>query len=231
MARSLTRSFGFAALGAPLLMALALSACGDDDDAADGSEVLVQPSSYVTATSIAAATTLAGGAPAGEPGDTSPTEQTYEVQGGDFLFGIASDYGLEAEEIATYNNWAEGIEHPLNPGDSVRIPPGADIPSADDEETDTTEEDSGSSDDEETDTTEEDSSSGDEELCPDGEVQGHYTIKDTDLTRVGVADRLNVTVAQLDDANANTDGYSGFYPGLVIRVPCGGDEAADTTEG
>ena len=41
----------------------------------------------------------------------------------------------------------------------------------------------------ETDTTEE----SDLELCPNGEPQGHYTIKATDLTRVGSRERSNVT--------------------------------------
>jgi hypothetical protein len=105
------------------------------------------------------------------------------------------------------------------------------IPSPDDdesdEETESTDEDSGDSGDEdETETTEE----SDLELCPNGEPQGHYTIQSTDVTRVGVAERLNVTVSQLDDANANTPGYSGFFPGLEILVPCGG-ESPDTTEG
>mgnify|MGYP006166944535 CR=1 FL=1 len=54
-------------------------------------------------------------------------------------------------------------------------------------------------------------------------MQGTYTIKDTDTTRTAVADSLDVTVEQLDEANANTPGYSGFYPGLEILVPCGED--------
>jgi hypothetical protein len=29
-----------------------------------------------------------------------------------------------------------------------------------------------------------------------------------------------VTVEQLDAANANTPGYSAFYPGLEIVIPC-----------
>jgi len=237
MARSLKRSFGFAAFGAPLLMVVALSACGGDDDDAGpgGTPVEIKPSTYVVGTTVPAGVTTTPGAPAGEPGDTSAAEQSYVVQRGDFLSGIAADYGVEMDAIADFNNWADGTAHPLFPEDTVRIPPGAKIPSAEsDEETnDTTEEDSGSSNDDEADeadTTEADEELGDGELCPDGERQGHYTIKAGDIP-ARVASSLDVTVDQLNDANANTDGYRAFIVGVQINIPCGGDaEAADTTE-
>lgn len=234
MARSLKRSFGFAAFGAPVLLVAALAGCGDDDDAGPGGTVAeIKPSTYVTVTTLATgATTLPGGAPTGEPGDTTMSEQTYEVQSGDFLSGIAADFEVEMDQIANFNNWADGTAHPLFPGDTVRIPPGAVIPAAADEEeeaTDTTEEDSGSSnDDEATDTTEADE---DPELCPDGEPRGHYTVKAGDFPG-RVAASLDVTVTQLNEANTNTPGYSGFIVGIEINIPCGADIAAtDTTEG
>lgn len=236
MARSLKRSFGFATFGAPVLMVVALSACGGDDDDAGpgGTPVEIKPSTYVVATTVAAGATTTPGAPTGEPGDTSAAEQSYEVQGGDFLSGIAADFDVEMDAIINFNNWADGIDHPLQPGDTVRIPPGAKIPSAEsEEETDTTEEDSGSSNDnaeDATDTTEADAELGDGELCPDGERQGHYTIKAGDIP-ARVASSLDVTVDQLNDANASTQGYTAFIVGVEINIPCGGDtEAADTTE-
>ncbi len=237
MARSLKRSFGFATFGAPVLMVVALSACGGDDDDAGpgGTPVEIKPSTYLVGTTVPAGVTTTPGAPAGEPGDTSAAEQSYVVQRGDFLSGIAADYGVDMDAIADFNNWADGTAHPLFPEDTVRIPPGAKIPSAEsDEETnDTTEEDSGSSNDDEadaTDTTEADEELGDGELCPDGERQGHYTIKAGDIP-ARVASSLDVTVDQLNDANANTDGYRAFIVGVQINIPCGGDaEAADTTE-
>ncbi len=231
MARSVKRPFGFAAFGAPIVLVVTLAACGDGDDASPATEVEIKPSSFVTTPSTIAAPTTAPGAPAGEPGDTSPTEQIHVVQRGEFLSGIAADYEVDMEDIAEYNNWSDGTSHALFPDDQVRIPPGGVIPSPEDEdaeeETESTEEDaSGQAGDEESETTEEEE---DPELCPDGERQGHYTIQETDTTRVGVAERLNVTVQQLDEANANTPGYGGFFPGLEILVPCGG-EATDTTE-
>jgi LysM repeat protein len=232
MARSVKRSFGFAGFGAPFLMVVALAACGGDDDSSLGTEVEIKPSSFVTTPVTTTPPTAAPGeAPTGQPGETTPGTQVHVVQQGEFLSGIAADYEVDMEEIADFNAWPEGVNHPLFPDDQVKIPPGAVIPSPDDEdegdesdeETDSTDEDSG--DEDETETTEE----SDLELCPNGEPQGHYTIQSTDLTRVGVAERLNVTVAQLDEANANTPGYSGFFPGLEILVPCGG-ESPETTE-
>ena len=35
-----------------------------------------------------------------------------------------------------------------------------------------------------------------------------------------VAEKFDVTVEALDAANANTNGYSSFYPGLKIVIPC-----------
>ena len=35
-----------------------------------------------------------------------------------------------------------------------------------------------------------------------------------------MAEKFDVTVEALDAANAGTAGYSGFYPGLKIVIPC-----------
>ncbi|MCU1504661.1 MAG: hypothetical protein JWM12_4015, partial [Ilumatobacteraceae bacterium] len=40
-----------------------------------------------------------------------------------------------------------------------------------------------------------------------------------DVSRVKVAAKFDVTVAQLDAANTGTKGYSAFYPGLKIVIP------------
>jgi hypothetical protein len=51
-------------------------------------------------------------------------------------------------------------------------------------------------------------------------VPGKYTIQTTDTSRIKVADKFDVTVQALDAANANTAGYSSFYAGLEIIIPC-----------
>lgn len=228
MARSLKRSVGLASFAAPFVLVVALSACGDDDDsAATGSVVEIKPSTYVVTPTSVADGSAGGSAPTGSDGG-SAGEQTYEIESGDSLSAIASDYGITIDAIANFNNWSDGSGHLLVPGDTIRIPPGADVPSAEDEEPDTTEEDTGADSGDDESDAEEDSESADAELCPDGSRQGSYTIKDTDTTRTGVAERLDVTVDQLDEANANTPGYGAFFAGLEIVVPCSG-ESSDTT--
>ena len=235
MARSVKRSFGFAGFGAPIVLVITLAACGGDDDSSLGTEVEIKPSSYVTTPSTTTPPTAAPGASSGQPGDTSPIEQVHVVQPGEFLSGIAADYEVDMEEIAEYNGWADGTSHPLYPDDQVEIPPNAMIPSPEDEdegdddsdeETESTEDDSDSGDEDETETTEEDD---EPELCPDGEPRGRYTVKAGDFP-ASVAAALDVTLEQLNEANANTPGYSGFIVGIRINIPCGA-ESTETTEG
>lgn len=236
MARSVKRSLGFAAFVAPFGMVVALSACGDDDSSAPATLVEIKPSSFVTSPTTAAGATTppAGSAVTGEPGEVSTAEQSYEIESGDSLSGIASTFGITIDEITNFNNWADGSSHLLVPGETVRIPPGAEFPApdddADEDESDSDEDDGGENEDdgEESESTEE--ASDDPELCPDGSRQGTYTIEDTDTTRVGVADRLEATVAQLDEANADTRGYDAFFPGLEILVPCSGEADESDTE-
>jgi hypothetical protein len=58
-------------------------------------------------------------------------EQAYVVQFGDYLLGIARLFCANAGEVAVYNAWPEGVEHPLSPGDTVKIPPGSCRPAND----------------------------------------------------------------------------------------------------
>jgi LysM repeat protein len=51
------------------------------------------------------------------------------------------------------------------------------------------------------------------------EACGSYTIVDGDYPGL-VATKLDTTVAKLSAANTTTKGYSSFYVGLVINVPC-----------
>ena len=53
-----------------------------------------------------------------------------------------------------------------------------------------------------------------------GCTTGSYVITAEDTTRTAVAQKFDITVDQLDAANANTKGYSSFYPGLKIIIPC-----------
>lgn len=55
-------------------------------------------------------------------------EQTYTVQAGDSIFSIAEQYGVDMQVLANYNRWEDGLDHVLDVGDVVRIPPGPAAP-------------------------------------------------------------------------------------------------------
>jgi LysM repeat protein len=67
-----------------------------------------------------------------------------------------------------------------------------------------------------------------------GAAASEYTIQSGDTSRTKVADRFGVSVEDLDAANAATDGYTAFYPGLKIIIPAGGtvptEASGDTTD-
>ena len=220
---SLKRSIAAASLGVSLLLTGLLSACGDDGGSAEPT-VIIQPSTFST---IVSTTAPAAAAPAsgGATGATVAGTQVYEVQSGDFLSGIAADYGVPPESIANFNQWEDGIEHVIQPGQQINIPPGAEVPSADDEEDSGDDEESG----DDPDSTEEDEQTQDEvdpddpPNCPNGDPQGTYTIEAGDIP-ASVAESLDVTVDQLNEANSNTPGYSAFIVGAEILVPCGDED-------
>jgi hypothetical protein len=52
-----------------------------------------------------------------------PQEQQYVVVEGDSLFSIAAVFDIDPTVLVNYNSWPEGIDHPIFPGDVVKIPP------------------------------------------------------------------------------------------------------------
>jgi LysM repeat protein len=224
MARpTLKRTFGFAAIGSSLLLAGPLSACGDDEP--DAEAMIIQPSSYSTivSTTAPAAAAASGDTPAG---GTVAGTQVYIVQSGDFLSGIADDYGIPPESIAAFNDWEDGLQHAIHPDQTINIPPGAQVPdpSDDDEDEDDSESDEGEdTQDESSDDQTEETQDLDDPRCADGSRQGIYTIEAGDIP-ANVARGLDLTVDQLNEANANTPGYRAFIVGADILVPCGDDE-------
>lgn len=190
-----------------LLVPLGLSACGTDETGARSTVVSIQPSSYVVrepVTTTTAPATDDTSADIDEDG-RSRVEQEYTVQSGDAVALIASRYGITAEDLANYNDWPSGINQPIYPGDLILIPPGALIPEIP-----------------ELDAEAATPSSVSQTTLPGtgGEcVEGTYILVAGDIP-FRVAERFDITVDQLNAANANTPGYAGFVVGTEIKIPC-----------
>ena len=218
--RSLLRPFGVIAIG--LAPAILIASCGDADGETDNTPlVAIQPSSYVVKEPATTTTTIAPETAA--EGGISPVEQLYTVVAGDALASIASKFGITIDVLVAYNEWPEGISHPIYPNDEIRIPPDSKIPSAADEEDETATDDTSETDDtSDPESTEADTESTDGPPSGSGEdcEEGTHTIEAGDTTRLKVAEKYDVTVEALDAANASTPGYSSFYPGLEIVIPC-----------
>lgn len=107
----------------PAVVALAaLSACGSDPNATATTLRPLTSTNYATTPPSVVGTI--------DPANTLPPPMTYTVMSGDSMYAIAAKFGVQAEDIASYNSWADGILHPLNPGQVILIPPGASGPGA-----------------------------------------------------------------------------------------------------
>ena len=96
---------------------MTLSSCGSDPTATATTLRPLTSTNYAT-TPPSVATTI-------DPANTLPPPFTYTVVSGDSMYAIASKFGVAAEDIASYNSWADGILHPLSPGMVILIPPTA----------------------------------------------------------------------------------------------------------
>ncbi len=202
-------------MAAPVVAGLlALSACGSGDEGATlptldqstaSTEFIVRPAPTTT-------TTLAPVVDDAEPSSPSDPQSSpagpgeYTVQSGDFPLQVASDFGITLEQLVAANGWASADNFPT-PGTVIQIP----SPTAAD---DTDEVAAADDADEQEDTV---ATSGDE--C----AARAYTIEPSDTSRLAVANKFDVTVDALDAANAATDGYNAFYPGLQIVIPASSD--------
>ena len=121
------------AVGLSVFALIGVTACGSDGGTGASTVTTITELSspvYATAAPVPTTTTVVGvptdpAAPGGVAG-----EQLYTVVGGDYLFGIAKKFCLDAATIAAYNVWPDGTNHPLYAGSEVKIPGGACAPGA-----------------------------------------------------------------------------------------------------
>ena len=195
------------------LSAAVLASCGAATGSSPDQTVLgLTSTNYVTVTQTPTTltpTTLLPGT--GTPGTVHPEEGSYVIAAGDFPSTIAKTYKVAFTDLLAINGWTlVGNQVPEFPaiGATIKIPPGWTEPGTAPDTSGTTA--SGTTPSAPTTTIK-----GGQSTCAPGE----YTITAADTSRVKVAKKLDTTVEALDAANAATKGYSGFFPGLVIKTP------------
>ncbi len=190
--------------------AAVLASCGASGSASDPTVLGLTSTNYVTVTQTPTTlppTTILGG----NPGQVHPEEGAYVIVAGDFPSLIAKAYKVPFADLMAINGWTlVGDQVPEFPavGTTIKIPPGWTEPGT---ATAPSTPASGSTPPTATTTT----IAGGQSACAPGE----YTILAEDTSRSKVAKKLDTTVDALDAANAATNGYKSFYPGLKIKTP------------
>jgi LysM repeat protein len=210
MRRTAFRALGLIGFG--LGPAILFAGCGAEETGARTTLNSIQPSSYVVRPPVTTTTTIAeADGPAVDEDGRSAAPQEYTVQAGDAVSSIASRFGIPMQELANFNEWPNGINQAIFPGDVIGIPPGARVlggsPAADtggDTATDAT--------------------PGTVETTPlpgsDGEcVEGTHTIVAGDIP-FRVADQYDITLEELQAANAGNPAMTQFIVGQELRIPC-----------
>lgn len=206
--KSNTSSRIAAVVGPAVAAALLLGACGGDDSDAASKPTVTLAGGETSYATIAPATTTT----IAPPPEVGPTTD-YEVQAGDYGIKVAEEFGITLDELAAANGWADvGSEFP-GPGSIIKIPASADAAEADDPaDTDAA-------------GTEAETAEAGEAIPDPGSncEAGSYTIEDGDTSRTKVAEKFDVTVEAMDEANQGTAGYDAFFPGLKIVIPAKDD--------
>jgi len=189
-----------------LVGAALLSACGDGA-ASSSSTAAVNLNSTSFATLAPTLSTLPPETSVPTEGQISAAAQDYTVVAGDVPVNVAKRFGvtLDALNLANANtpNYAQFYvntvikipEGALVPAPTTTVAPGTDTPTASAATTT--------------------AAAADANGC----TTGSYVILDGDLPG-RVAKKFDVTVAQLDAANANTSGYKNFIVDITIVIPC-----------
>ncbi len=167
-----------------------VAACGSDPGATATTLRPLSSTNYAT-TPPSVVTTL-------DPANTLPPPMAYTIVKGDSVYGIAAKFGIEPDELAAYNNWPEGVLHPLAIGASILIPPTANqtttlpgLPMPTDSTT----------------------------PSPDNTQYTKYTVVDGDCCISRIADKLGVEASDLMAANGWVDASVVILPGDEINVP------------
>ena len=181
------------------------------------------PTNFATIPTVPATSTTTT-APA--PGAPIAGESTYTIQPGDYPSTIARKFGVKFQDLLALNGWTLVGQQVTNfppPGTQIKIPAGATAPASGEAPSTATTAAGGDGTTSATTTTAGGAKPTTTAARPTTTggacATGSYVITKDDTSRTKVAAKFDVTVDQLDAANANTKGYSAFYPGLKIIIP------------
>ena len=196
---------------------LALAGCGETEDGESASALTpIQGTSYVTIEPATTTTTLppaATVAPAG--GSVSAEAQSYTVEAGDTMYGIATKHGITLDLLVEYNQiTVDPSQFLIVPGQTVLgIPPGAKVPSAAVAEADP-----------EVDPATQEGSVNPATATTLG-VGCTYTIV-ADDNPSKVASKFSIDLDALQGANADSNVVQTFIVGETLKIPAGADCSA-----
>jgi LysM repeat protein len=202
-----------------------LVSCGSETAPTNTTTVRVGATNYVTiapAPSTAVPVTTAPDA----PGSVLAFETEYVIVEGDYPSTVANKWKVDFNTLMELNGWtlqSNGIvpEWP-GTGATIKIPAGATVPGVPPDPglpPATTIAGSPASPTTAAPATTVAVTTTTAAPEPAGGTCGTYTIVEGDYPGL-VATKLDTTVGKLATANAGTSGYSSFYIGLVINVPC-----------
>ncbi len=201
---------------APLIaVGLLLSACGGSNGEAASRPTVTLEAGETSYATLPVATTIPTVDETVEAADTSGVQE-YTVQAGDYGIKVAEKFGVSLQDLENINGWSSANSEFPGIGSVIKIPAGGTAPAA------------ANPAEEETATPATGTDAGGEtgEAIPEvgGNCEaGSYTIEAGDTSRFKVANKFDVTVEAMDAANASTNGYSAFYPGLKIVIPAKDD--------
>lgn len=104
-------------IGVGLVGMASLASCGADPGSSATTLRPLTSTNYAT-TPPSVVTTV-------DPANTLPPAISYTIVSGDSVYAIAGRFGVAPAELASYNNWPEGILHNLVVGQNILIPPSA----------------------------------------------------------------------------------------------------------
>ena len=213
---------------------LLLGACGSGSGGTSSNSTILPltPTNFATIPTVPATTTTTVPPVAGAPIEG---QTTYIIVAGDYPSTIAQKFKVSFQDLMTLNGWTLSGDQVTNfpaVGTEIKIPAGATQPGS---ATGTTAAPAGGA----TTTSAAGGSSRSTTTTAAGTaksttttaasaptnsagpcVEGTYTIQKGDIP-INVAKKFDLTVDQLNAANANTKGYKSFPIGLKIIIPKG----------